>query len=35
VIGIEDLNVSRMVRNCRLSRAVLDMGFFEFRRQLD
>jgi len=35
VIGIEDLNVSGMVRNCRLSRAVSDMGFFEFRRQLN
>ena len=34
-IGIEDLNVSGMVRNRHLSRAVSDMGFFEFRRQLD
>jgi putative transposase len=33
-IGIEDLNVRGMVRNRRLSRAVADMGFFEFRRQL-
>lgn len=33
-IGIEDLNVRGMVRNRRLSRAVTDMGFFEFRRQL-
>ena len=34
-IGIEDLNVRGMVRNRHLSRAVSDMGFFEFRRQLD
>ncbi len=33
-IGIEDLNVKGMVKNRRLSRAVSDMGFFEFRRQL-
>lgn len=33
-IGIEDLNVRGMVKNRRLSRAVSDMGFFEFRRQL-
>ena len=33
-IGIEDLNVSGMVRNRHLSRAISDMGFFEFRRQL-
>lgn len=35
VIGIEDLNVRGMIRNRSLSRAVSDMGFFEFRRQLD
>ena len=34
-IGIEDLNVRGMVRNRHLSRAVSDMGFFEFRRQLE
>jgi putative transposase len=34
-IGIEDLNVKGMVKNRRLSRAVSDMGFFEFRRQLE
>ena len=34
-IGIEDLNVRGMVQNRRLSRAVSDMGFFEFRRQLE
>ncbi len=33
-IGIEDLNVSDMVKNRHLSRAISDMGFFEFRRQL-
>ncbi|MDD2729834.1 RNA-guided endonuclease TnpB family protein [Malikia sp.] len=34
-IGIEDLNVRGMVRNRRLARSIADMGFFEFRRQLD
>ena len=34
VIGIEDLNVSGMAKNHSLARAVLDMSFFEFRRQL-
>lgn len=34
-IGIEDLNVRGMVKNRHLSRSVSDMGFFEFRRQLD
>ncbi len=34
-IGIEDLNVKGMVRNRRLSRSIADMGFFEFRRQLE
>lgn len=34
-IGIEDLNVLGMIKNRHLSRAVSDMGFFEFRRQLD
>ena len=34
-IGIEDLNVKGMVKNRRLSRTVSDMGFFEFRRQLN
>jgi putative transposase len=34
-IGIEDLNVSGMVKNRRLSRAISDMGFFAFRRQLE
>jgi len=34
-IGIEDLNVKGMVKNRRLSRSISDMGFFEFRRQLE
>lgn len=34
-IAIEDLNVRGMVKNRHLSRAVSDMGFFEFRRQLE
>ncbi len=34
-IGIEDLNVSGMVKNRYLSRSISDMGFFEFRRQLE
>ena len=35
VIGVEDLNVKGMAANRHLSRAVMDGGFFEFRRQLD
>jgi putative transposase len=35
IIGIEDLNVSGMVKNHRLARAVMDMSFFEFRRQIE
>jgi putative transposase len=34
-IGIEDLNVRGMVKNRHLSRSIADMGFFEFRRQLE
>ncbi len=34
-LGIEDLNVKGMLANRHLSRTVADMGFFEFRRQLD
>ena len=34
-IGIEDLNVHGMVKNRHLSRSISDMGFFEFRRQLE
>jgi putative transposase len=33
-IGIENLDVCNMVKNRCLARAILDMGFFEFRRQL-
>ncbi|WP_236721335.1 transposase [Trichormus sp. NMC-1] len=35
VIGIEDLNVSGMLANGKLSKALADMGFYEFRRQLE
>lgn len=33
-IGIEDLSVRGMVRNRHLARSIADMGFGEFRRQL-
>ncbi|MBQ7262862.1 MAG: transposase [Synergistaceae bacterium] len=33
-VCIEDLNVRGMTRNRHLARAVSDMGFYEFRRQL-
>ena len=33
-IVIEDLNVAGMLANRHLSRAIADLGFFEFRRQL-
>lgn len=35
LIVIEDLNVKGMMKNRRLSRAIGDMGFHEFRRQLE
>ena len=35
VIGIEDLNVKGMVKNRRLSKAISDVGWGEFRRQLE
>jgi len=34
-IAIEDLNVSGMLKNQKLSRAVSDLGFYELRRQLE
>jgi putative transposase len=34
-IGIEDLNVKGMLSNRRLARAVADIGFYEWRRQVD
>ncbi len=34
-IVIEDLNVSWMLKNRRLARAIADVGFYEFRRQLE
>ena len=34
VIGIENLNISGMVKNRKISRALSDMGFYEFKRQL-
>jgi putative transposase len=34
VIVIEDLNVSGLLKNHKLARAISDSGFFEFRRQL-
>ena len=34
-IVIEDLNVSGMMKNRKLSRAIIDLGLFEFKRQLE
>jgi putative transposase len=34
-VVIEDLNVSGMLANRQLAKAVSDMGFYEFRRQLE
>lgn len=35
VVVIEDLNVKGMLKNRKLSRAISDIGLYEFRRQLD
>jgi putative transposase len=35
VIVIEDLNVSGMLKNRKLSRAIADVGLYEFRRQIE
>ena len=35
VIRIEDLNVSGMLKNRKLSKAVTDVGIFELNRQLE
>ncbi|TXT56689.1 MAG: hypothetical protein BAJATHORv1_20282 [Candidatus Thorarchaeota archaeon] len=35
VVVIEDLGVSGMLKNRRLSRAIADVGWYEFRRQLE
>ena len=34
-VVIEDLNVSGMIANHKLAKAISDMGFYEFQRQLD
>ena len=34
-VKIEDLNVKGMIANSKLSKAVSDLGFYEFRRQLE
>src|SRR3989442_1482502 len=35
VIVLEDLNVTGMLKNRRLSRAIADVGMYEFRRQME
>ncbi|WP_228036574.1 hypothetical protein [Dolichospermum flos-aquae] len=34
MIGIEDVNVSGILANSKLAKAIADMGFYEFRRLL-
>ncbi len=34
-ISLEDLNISGMMKNKHLSKAVQRQGFFEFRRQIE
>jgi len=35
VICLEDLNVKGMMKNHLLAKAISDMGFYEFKRQID
>ncbi len=35
VIVLEDLNISGMLKNRKLSRAIADVGMYEFRRQIE
>jgi len=35
IIGIEDLNVKGLLSNGKLARHIADIGFYEFRRQLE